>query len=160
VIKEISRTKVDAPPSPPQPFQIGCAPPGAEWDDDRTFLFSSETDDEDLKKVKELLAQLEELNAQVAKYNEVSFSCRFILCDEEVSYPNCSLLKNSVSFGARSRRPRFYAEQPPVSLGPNKLKQSLHSSKQPGTWSALAPRGNWTSAIRKLTLSKMKGRHW
>ena len=97
------------------------------------FLFSSETNDEDLKKVKELHAQFEELNAQVAKYNEVSFSCRFILCDEEVSCPDCSLLKNSVSSGARSRRPRFYAEQPPASPGPNKLKQSLRSSNQPGT---------------------------
>ena len=137
-IEEIPRTKVHAPPSAPRPFQIGCAPPGAEWDDDRTFLFSSETDDEDLKKVKELHAQFEELNAQVAKYNEVSFSCRFILCDEEVSCPDCSLLKNSVSSGARSRRPRFYTEQPPASPGPNKLKQSSRRSKQSGMWSALA----------------------
>ena len=92
-IEAIPRTKVDAPPSPPRQFQIGCAPLGAGWDDDRTFLFSSETDDEDLKKVKELHTQFEELNAQVAKYNEVSFSCRFILCDKEVSCPDCSLLK-------------------------------------------------------------------
>jgi len=92
-IEEIPCTKVDAPPSPPRPFKIGCAPPGAGWDDNRTFLYSSETDDEDLKKVKELHAKFEELNVQVAKYNEVSFSCRFILCDKEVSCPDCSLLK-------------------------------------------------------------------
>ena len=38
------------------PFKIGCAPPGAGWDDNQTFLFSFETDDEELEKVKELHA--------------------------------------------------------------------------------------------------------
>ena len=57
-IEEIPRPKVVAPPSPPWPFQIGCAPPGARWDSDRWFLFSSETNDEDLNKLKELHAVL------------------------------------------------------------------------------------------------------
>ena len=59
--EEIPRPKVAAPPSPPRPFQIGCVPPGARWDDDRCFLFSSETDDDDLDKLKELHARFEEL---------------------------------------------------------------------------------------------------
>ena len=78
-IEEIPRPKVAAPPSPPRPFQIGCAPPRVGWDDDRRFLFSSETDDDDLDKLKKLHARFEEVHAQVAKYNEVSRSCRFIL---------------------------------------------------------------------------------
>jgi len=60
-IEEIPRPKVAAPPSPSRPFQIGCAPPGARWDDNWRFLFSSETDDDDLDKLKELHARFEEL---------------------------------------------------------------------------------------------------
>ena len=78
-IEEIPRPKVAAPPSPPRSFQIGCAPPGARWENDQRFLFSYKTDDDDLDKLKELHARFEEVHAQVAKYNEVGRSCRFIL---------------------------------------------------------------------------------
>ena len=68
-IEEIPRPKVAMPSSPPRPFQIGCAPSRAGRDDDRRFLFNSETDDDDLDNLKELHARFEEVHAQVAKYN-------------------------------------------------------------------------------------------
>ena len=43
---------------PTQPFAIGVAPEEGAWGDDRTFLFNSEVDDEEVEQMQELAKKL------------------------------------------------------------------------------------------------------